>query len=155
MLSGLNVLSYGSPAPWKQFWISVSQTGNEPVVLDMWSAQQHRRYCIHGACDCCGTFLQLLFFFLIHNSPKVLALKLQLGELGCKDVKVMEEAVMIQKREGGWRSQENVSQLFFFIPVGSLFTQKENVEISYCYSSYKWIYYKNPPALHFLFIYYS
>lgn len=41
------------------------------------------------------------YFFLIWDSVKVLALKLQSRELGCKEVKVMEEAVGIQKREGG------------------------------------------------------
>ena len=41
------------------------------------------------------------YFFLIRDSIKVLALKLQSRELGCKEVNVMEEAVGIQKREGG------------------------------------------------------
>lgn len=41
------------------------------------------------------------YFCLIQDSIKVLGLKLQSGELGCKEVEVMEEAVGIQKREGG------------------------------------------------------
>lgn len=62
------------------------------------------------------------YFFLIQDSIKVLALKRQSRELEHKEVKVMEEAVGIQKRKEGWRSQENVSQLSFFISTGRLFT---------------------------------
>lgn len=71
-----------------------------PAVLDMWSAHQHRRYHTHKSVIVAWEFYSC-YFCLIQDSIKVLGLKLQLGELGCKEVEVMEEAVGIQKREGG------------------------------------------------------